>query len=341
MQGASFVGGMLLVPLATLAHHNVAWTFDTSEITEAEGEVTSVLWRNPHVHFSLSTTGENGEVETWAIEMMALSGLRARGVDGQFLVVGDTVRVAGYPAKDGTNQLFVRNLLLAGGEEVVLSNSGPRWTEQGLGTTGPGMGSEGDRSRPDLGIFRVWSTLQGRGARELWNDSYPLTDAAEAALAAFNPATDAPTLNCTPKGMPTIMEQPFPMEIVERDGNVVLLQEELDTVRTIYLNDNEPDWTEPRPLGHSTGRWEGDTLVVSTTGIRWHHFNGRGIPLSEAVETVETFTLRDEGGRLDYTMTVTDPATFTEPVLLDKSWLWFPSVTVEPYDCAKLVVEQG
>lgn len=334
VQGASIVGGLLLAPLAALAHHSVAGTFDTSEITEAEGEVTSVLWRNPHVRFSLSTTGENGEVETWAIEMTSLSSLRRRGVDSQFLVVGDTVRVAGNPAKDGTDQLYVRNLLLAGGEEVVLSNGGPRWTEQGLGTTGPGFGSEGDRSRPDLGIFRVWSTsFLGGSALALWNDSYPLTVAAEAAVAAFNPATDAPTLNCTPKGMPTIMEQPYPMEIVVRDGNVVLLQEEYDTVRTIYLNDNEPDWTEPRPLGHSTGRWEGDTLVVETTGIRWHHFNTRGIPLSDAVETVETFTLRDDGGRLDYTMTVTDPATFTEPVLLDKSWLWFPSVTVEPFDC--------
>ncbi len=32
-------------------------------------------------------------------------------------------------------------------------------------------------------------------------------------------------------------------------------------------------------------------------------------------------------------MTVTDPVMFTEPVLLDKSWLWLPAVTVEPFDC--------
>ncbi len=334
LQCVSLVWGLFLVPLAAVAHHSVAGTFDTSQIAEAEGEVTSVLWRNPHVRFSLSETGESGEVEEWDIEMSSLSSLRRRGVDGQLLVVGDTIRVAGNPAKDGSSQLYVRNLLLAGGEEVVLSNGGPRWTEQGLGTTGPGFGTEGDRSRPDLGIFRVWSTpVQGGGAGALWNDSYPLTAAAEAAIAAFDPATDAPTLNCTPKGMPTIMEQPYPMEIVERDGNVVLLQEEYDTVRTIYLHHSEPHWTEPRPLGYSAGRWEGGTLVVETTGIRWHHFNTRGIPLSDAVETVETFTLSDNGGRLDYTMTVTDPATFTEPVLLDKSWLWFPSVTVEPFDC--------
>ncbi len=268
------------------------------------------------------------------MEMTSLSSLRRRGLDRQLLGVGETIRVAGNPANDGSPQLYLRNLLMANGEEVVLSNEGPRWSEDALGTTGPGFGSEGDRSRPDLGIFRVWSTpVQGGGAGALWNDSYPLTAAAEAAIAAFDPATDAPTLNCTPKGMPTIMEQPYPMEIVARDGDVMLLQEEYDTVRTIHLNGSEPEWTDPRPLGYTVGRWDGATLRAETTGISWRHFNTRGIPVSGAVEIVETFTLQENGGRLDYTMTVTDPATFAEPVLLDKSWLWLPAVTVEPFDC--------
>ncbi len=64
--------------------------------------------------------------------------------------------------------------------------------------------------------------------------------------------------------MPTIMEQPYPMEIVERDGNVVLPQEEYDTVRTIYLNDREPVWIDSRPLGYTVGHWDGETLVSIT-----------------------------------------------------------------------------
>ena len=331
---ASLVSGLLLAPLTAVAHHSVAGTFDTDQVAETEGEVTSVLWRNPHVRFSMTVTDADGEVAEWDMEMTSLSSLRRRGLDRQLLVVGDQIRVAGNPAVDGSNQLYLRNVLLASGDEVVLSNEGPRWSEDALGTTGPGFSSAGDRSRPDLGIYRVWSTpVQGGGAGSLWNDSYPLTTAAEAVIAAFNPATDAPTLNCTPKGMPTIMEQPYPMEIVERDGNVVLLQEEYDTVRTIYLNDSEPVWIDSRPLGYTVGRWDGETLVAETTGISWRHFNTRGIPVSDGVEIVETFTLQDDGSRLDYTMTVTDPVMFTEPVLLDKSWLWLPSVTVEPFDC--------
>jgi hypothetical protein len=322
------------LPLAATAHHSIAGTFDTSRIVEAEGVVTSVIWRNPHVRFSMTDADGSGELEQWDIEMTSLTTLRRRGVSDLRIDVGDTVRVAGNPAKDDSNQMYVRNLLTSDRGEIVLGNDGPRWSDQVLGATGPGFGAEGDRSRPELGIFRVWSTPINSGALgRLWNASYPLTLEAEAAVAAFNPAIDAPTLNCAPKGMPTIMSQPYPMQIVETDGAIVLTLEEYDTVRTIYMDGNEPAQAEPRPLGYSVGRWEGGDLIVETEGIRWPHFNTSGIPLGDSVETTETFSLREDGARLYYTLTVTDPATFTEPVVLDKSWLWLPGMTIEPFNC--------
>ena len=329
-----FVSAAALLPFVATAHHSVAGTFDTSRLVEAEGVVTNLLWRNPHVRFSITATDGSDRIEQWVIEMTSLTTLRRRGVSDLRIDVGDTVRVAGNPAKDGSNQLYVRNLLTPNRSEIVLGNDGPRWSEQALGTTGPGFGAAGDSSRPDLGIFRVWSTpINSGGLGGLWNTSYPLTAQAEAAAEAFNPATDAPTLNCAPKGMPTIMGQPYPMQILERDGNVVLMLEEYDTVRTIYLDGSEPEWAESRPLGYSVGRWEGNILIAETTGISWPHFNTSGIPLSDSVETVETFSLQEDGGRLDYTLTITDPATFTEPVVLDKSWLWLSAMTIEPFDC--------
>ncbi len=158
----SAVCSLSLLPIVALGHHSVAGTFDTDQITEAEGEITSLLWRNPHVRFSMTVTSANSEAAEWEMGMTSLTTLRRRGVSGQFLNVGDTLRVAGNPAIDGSNQLYLRNLMLAGGEEVVLSNGGPRWSDRVLGTVGPGFGTAGDRSRPDLGIYRVWSTpLQG------------------------------------------------------------------------------------------------------------------------------------------------------------------------------------
>jgi hypothetical protein len=86
-------------------------------------------------------------------------------------------------------------------------------------------------------------------------------------------------------------------------------------------------------LGTSTGRWEGGALVVTTTDIGYTWFNGTGIPLGPQAAIEERFTLNADGSRLDYSMTVTDPATFTAPVTLSKAWEWRPGEQVRPYDC--------
>jgi hypothetical protein len=90
---------------------------------------------------------------------------------------------------------------------------------------------------------------------------------------------------------------------------------------------------QPSPLGFSVGRFDRDALVVTTTRINWPFFSQLGIRQSPAVEIVERFTPVDAGSRLDYEMTVTDPATFTRPVVLRQHWLWLPNVTLLPYEC--------
>ena len=90
---------------------------------------------------------------------------------------------------------------------------------------------------------------------------------------------------------------------------------------------------QPSPLGFSTGRFDGASLVVTTRRISWPFFSQLGIRQSPAVEIVERFTPAADGSRLDYEMTVTDPATFTRPVVLQQYWLWLPSVTLLPYEC--------
>ncbi|MEE8249909.1 MAG: hypothetical protein V3R59_06720, partial [Gammaproteobacteria bacterium] len=86
-------------------------------------------------------------------------------------------------------------------------------------------------------------------------------------------------------------------------------------------------------LGRSVGRWEGDTLVVETTGINYPHFDKTGIPQTEAVRNDERFSVSADGSRLEYSVTVTDPAIFTEPVVLTKTWVWRPGEELQHYDC--------
>ena len=58
-----------------------------------------------------------------------------------------------------------------------------------------------------------------------------------------------------------------------------------------------------------------------------------GIPQSEAVELSERFTVVDDGSRLEYEITSTDPENFSEPLALTKSYFWVPGLEIRPYEC--------
>jgi hypothetical protein len=130
------------------------------------------------------------------------------------------------------------------------------------------------------------------------------------------------------------MEQPYPLELVAQDPDIVLRLEEYDTTRIIHMaTDATPQGKTPHRLGYSIGRWEDQTLVVTTAGINYGHFNQTGIPLSDEVEIEERFTPSGDGSRLDYKIRIADPETFTKPVELQKYWFYVPGVTVESYGC--------
>ena len=86
-------------------------------------------------------------------------------------------------------------------------------------------------------------------------------------------------------------------------------------------------------LGYSTGSWDGDDLIVETHSADWYHFNAGGIPQSSQARFQERFSPSDDGANLDYTITVTDPETFTAPVTMHKQWVWRSGESVNPYDC--------
>ena len=325
------------------AHHSVSAWFDTTSTTEVEGVVTEFRWQNPHVVFTMRVPGEQGEA-LWEIETLSISGISRWGITRELVNVGDRLRVAGNPARRGANNIFVRNILLPTGREIVLGGAA-RWSTDTLRGSELLQASEGDASRPELGLFRTWSTGAVNGV--LFPEAvqanfdfsrYPLTAAARATLEAFDFATDDPTVNCTPKGMPTIMEQPYPMEIVERGDTIELLIEEYDTRRVVHVRGPgvaAAAMAAPSPLGYSVGRFDGTTLVVTTTKSSWGHFDSVGVPLSANAVLEERFTPSADGARLDYVLKVTDAATFTAPVELKKTWIWRPEVTRGAYECKR------
>ena len=156
-------------------------------------------------------------------------------------------------------------------------------------------------------------------------------EAAIAARDAWDPI-DNYAERCEPEGMPRIMRNPHPFEFIDHDSEISLASELYDLVRTIHMGSAPPPNAPASPLGYSTGRWEGNALIVTTTRINWPYFDNIGTPQSEAVEMQETFTVSDDQTRLDYRLRVTDPGTFTEPAIFERFWLALGE-RIELYDC--------
>jgi hypothetical protein len=327
------IGWSVMAPADVRAHHSGSEYGQTT--VEIEGTLLEVAWQNPHVHFFVRAKDANGATATWDIEANSLSILRRTDATPENLKVGDMVKVAGAPSRRTPNRMWASNILAANGREIVLGPGiKPRWAATAAGSKSTWFEGGTDANKT-AGIFRVWSTKFNEPGG-LWRRDYPLTDAAKKARAAFNPLTDSVAPGCRPKGMPTIMEQPYPLEFVKKGDTILLRLEEYDTVRTIVMKPDAKFDTLPKSrLGRSKGTWDGETLVVATDRIDWPYFDPSGIPQGPSSSIVERFTPTADGTRLSYTMTITDAATFSAPVELKRSWVWRSGETVKPYNCVE------
>lgn len=125
---------------------------------------------------------------------------------------------------------------------------------------------------------------------------------------------DNPDARCLPLGPVQMMAHPLPKKIVHVPGLLAILHERNMEFRQIFTDgrplpaDQQPSWG-----GYSTGMWDGDTLVVQTSGLRdglWADFAGS--PLTGRARIAERFR-RPAYGRLEVVVTVDDPGAYTRP----------------------------
>lgn len=326
MKAIAIALGLLVLPTVTSAHHSLA-EFDRTVQQEIEGEVLRVLWSNPHIRLTLRRRNEAGQQEVWELYGFDLNSLDRRNVPRDLVRVGDGIRVSGGLSNRRERHLYMTNLLAASGTEIMISPTAtPLWSDRVVGRPGPAadatVAADDERT-----IFRVWSRADGVADKRL----FPFTAAAVAARSAWDPDENFAT-RCEPEGMPRIMTNPHPFEFID-EGAIALRSELYDLTRIIHMDDTAaPADPSPTPLGYSVGRWEGDTLVVSTTGVNWPYFDNRGTPQSAAAQYVERFTVSENGDRLDYRLTITDPATFTEPAVYERYWLALGE-ELQAYNC--------
>ena len=110
--------GVILWTGSIVAHHSFAAEYDAKKPTTLSGTVTKVEWTNPHIHFYIDVTDQAGAVANWELTMGAVNGLLRRGWTMKMLTPGDSVRVDGYLARDGSHLANARIVTLSDGRQM-------------------------------------------------------------------------------------------------------------------------------------------------------------------------------------------------------------------------------
>ena len=145
-----------------------------------------------------------------------------------------------------------------------------------------------------------------------------------------------PSAHCQPTGVPALGTVPLAYKIVQTLRLIVILYEENTVFRQIFLDGRKGSQdAEPRWMGYSNGKWDGDTLVVDTTGFNDQSWLDRmGHPHSEGLHVIERFRRRDIG-HLDIEVTIDDPKAYKKPITYIQRQTLFPDEDLLEYFCAE------
>ena len=185
-----------------------------------------------------------------------------------------------------------------------------RGAAAGFGRRGAPPPPEPPPGTPPLATFRdIASTFK---------EGLPLTPYAKDVLQKHmaRNSKDNPEASCLPMGIMQFWTQGFPRKFVQTLQLLVVLYEASSGIRQIFTDGRPlPKNDDPQPwyYGYSTGKWDGDTLVVETNNLRdagW--LDIVGTPLTDQARLTERFR-RVSFGRMEIDITVDDPKAYTKP----------------------------
>jgi hypothetical protein len=138
--------------------------------------------------------------------------------------------------------------------------------------------------------------------------------------------------SCAPPGVPQTFMVPYYVQFVQSPKYLIILHEYLHLSRTIPLDGSPlPDDPDPFWMGHSTGKWEGDTLVVESRGFKESEVSG--FKTTEALHLIERFK-RPNLGTLEYEVVIEDPNVFAGPWLMTRTFPFLPEYNrVDEFFC--------
>jgi hypothetical protein len=143
-----------------------------------------------------------------------------------------------------------------------------------------------------------------------------------------------PQAYCVLSGVPREHVVPYPFKILNSTGMIVILYEALHSYRQIFMDGRKlPKDPNPTWMGYSVGHWEGDTLVVNSSGFVDNNWlDNSGHPGTEAMKLTERFRRRDYG-HIDLAITIDDPKAYTKPWTVNLEFTATPDTDLIEYVC--------
>ena len=329
--------GVLGVFMAStaLAHHSASVYDMTGAPVTLEGTLTKVDWANPHIYLTLETAGPNGQRVLQQVEAVSISLAQATGLTREVLTLGSPVVIHAFPNRRGNGTVLGMDITTSDGNLYPLR--GGRSSRPPIATV-PAAGLAGNWA-PKPSEALLMNTVRG----------WPLSDKARAAVAELTSGRDQQTVGCTPIPLPMVAMLALLRTIDVRDDRVVMKidSDGNDATRTIYLDLAEhPANVEPSLVGHSIGRWDGDTLMIDTVAFTPHRMGiGFGVPSGSGKHLIERLTLTADRLQLRYELTVEDPEYLTAPATYTAMWDHRPDLSpgsaCDPENSQRFRDEQG
>lgn len=302
-----------------LAHHGVAPHYDADRPVEITGVVARFDFINPHSFVYIATTDAAGHEQVWQCELASRSVLSRNGLTAETFTAGEPIRVEGIAGRQNPTGCALRTAYFADGS-VLRSTAlfGP------AATAPPAIPAD-PNSIAGTWTMKEFSVSMYEGV---------LTPAGEQARAAFDPIADDPAIDCEPASPVRFwinVNEPFDIEL-EQD-RVVIDHRFVDSQRIVRLDAAPPGPEIPRSaMGYSTGRFDGNALIVTTTRFAAGTLEPRrGVMHTEDLTLTERLEV-NAGGELEITWTIDDPAYFTAP-LTQKEIFVRSGRDDERYDC--------
>jgi hypothetical protein len=315
-----------VTPGAVYAHHSRA-NYDMTKEVLLEGTVAALAWTNPHISMTLETQSPGGERSRQEIELSSVSEALALGLKREAIQPGARVVVRAHPGRSGPGAK-------AAGLDVRTSD----------GTVYP---LNIDARLAVIPAAKPASSIAGHWAPTL--ESYPglgviarpmqVSEAGRAGAAEARRASAGTggALPCEPFPPPFISLFPDLRTIEVNDATIVMRFEGAIGVpmeRVVHLDqDAHPVGVTPSLMGHSIGRWGGETLVVDTVAFTPHRFGVLTFPSGPNKHLVERLTLTRDRLQLEYTFTLEDPDVLAAPFSYTATWNHRPDLEFSGVAC--------